>query len=61
MNIVNQNIEVCVEATDKHTYRTQEVTYDNTFYSSVLQDICILDYHTRKILMFKCDCVFKKK
>nr|KAJ0186497.1 hypothetical protein LSAT_V11C900467100 [Lactuca sativa] len=60
--IFNQNSGVCVESTDTHISRKEEVTYDNTFYYGALQEIWVVDYHIRKKKnhIFNCDWVHNK-
>ena len=59
--ITNQNSGVCIESTDTHMSRKEEVSYDNTFYYGILQDICILDYHIKKFLFSSVDGFIIKK
>jgi hypothetical protein len=56
---VHQNSGVSVVANDLHISREVK-TYTDTSYYGVLQDIWILDYHFRKIPLFKCDWVDNK-
>ncbi|KAJ9544533.1 hypothetical protein OSB04_024240 [Centaurea solstitialis] len=56
---IYQNSGVGVEATDMHI-SCDDVTYDQAFYYGVLQEIWVLDYHTRKVPIFKCDWVDNK-
>ena len=56
---IYQNSGVGVEATDMHI-SSDGVTYDQTFYYGVLQEIWVLHYHTRKVPLFKCDWVDNK-
>ena len=51
-----QNSGVSVEAIDMHIFK-EGVSYAQAFYYGVLQEIWILDYHTRRIPLFKCDWV----
>nr|GEV33757.1 hypothetical protein [Tanacetum cinerariifolium] len=53
---VYQNSEVIVEAIDLHISK-EVATTRQAFYYGVLQEIWVLDYHFRKIPLFKCDWV----
>nr|GEW71427.1 hypothetical protein [Tanacetum cinerariifolium] len=53
---VYQNSEVSVEAIDLHISK-EVATTKQAFYYEVLQEIWVLDYHFRKIPLFKCDWV----
>ncbi|KAL6558824.1 hypothetical protein OROMI_019174 [Orobanche minor] len=53
---IHQNSGVCVEATEMHISK-EVVTYGKNFYYGVLREICVLDYHSRKIPLFMCDWV----
>ncbi|KAK9049303.1 hypothetical protein SSX86_031729 [Deinandra increscens subsp. villosa] len=56
---VHQNSGVSVVATDMHISK-EVVSYDQTYYYGVLQEIWVLDYHFRRIPLFKCDWVDNK-
>ncbi|GKB29613.1 hypothetical protein Tco_0869014, partial [Tanacetum coccineum] len=53
---VYQNSRVSVEAIDLHISK-KVATTRQAFYYGVLQEIWVLDYHFRKIPLFKCDWV----
>lgn len=53
---VYQNSGVAVEATDTHISKDQ-ISYEQTSYYGVLQEIWVLDYHIKKIPLFMCEWV----
>lgn len=55
-----QNSGVGVEATDMHISK-EEVSYGENFYYGVLQEIWVIDYHVKKVPLFKCNWVDNNK